>query len=234
MESSDFSVQQKAEKLFGIFPYELPPTKDYLFCLYRFYSEEEEKCQSFSKLTIHDIKQLGDMIGFQNYHTCIQSKKFIRDWVKKTFDWSEQTLDQEYANWIQSAPENVRAEQEIEKIYEQSFQGISECISKDALEEKLKNIFDMYDELIKHREECIEEPPHPVRFVQYRLECQVQMKKLKKSLKKTNHPLASIFEDTLYGKYLFLLDELFPIEYKTNYLNLCIIYAFKRSNVKKS
>ena len=31
MDPSDFSVEQKAQKKFGIFPYELSPTKDYLF-----------------------------------------------------------------------------------------------------------------------------------------------------------------------------------------------------------
>jgi len=228
MDPSDFSVQQKAEKLFGIFPYELPPTKDYLFTLYKFYTEEQEKCESFSKMTIQDIKHLGDMIGFQNYQTCVQSRNFIRDWAKKTFEWSDQNLEQELNSWIQ--PAGLRAEHEIQKIYDQSIQGIP--VSKESIEENLKMIFEMYEELLKHREECIEEPPHPARFVQYRLECQVQMKKLKKSLKKTNHPLASIFPETLYGKYLFTLDEFFPIEYKTNYLNLCIIYAFQRSTSK--
>jgi hypothetical protein len=58
------------------------------------------------------------------------------------------------------------------------------------------------------------------------------MKKLRKSLKKTNHPLASIFPESLYGKYLFALEETFPIEYKTNYLNLCIIYAFRKTKIQ--
>jgi hypothetical protein len=228
MDPSDFSLQEKAKKKFGVFPYELAPTKDYLFTLYRFYCEEQEKCEQFSELKVNEIKNLGDMIGFQNYHTCIQGRKFIRDWLKNTNEWSEQNFEQEWVLWKRNPVENVRAEGEIEKIYEQSYQGISHLLTREQMEEKLKNIFDMYEELMKHKEECVEEPPHPARFFQYRLECQVQMKKLKKSLKKTNHPLASTFQDTLYGKYLFTLDEIFPIEYKKNFLNLCVIYAFKK------
>jgi hypothetical protein len=230
MDPSDFSIQQKAEKKFGTFPYELSPTKDYLFSLYQFYLEEEENTQSFSKLQVPDIKNLGDMIGFQNYHTSIQSKKFIKDWVKKTFDWSDQTFDQEWNKWQMSPPADVvKAEHEIEKIYEESYQPLSSLYTREQVEERIKNIFDLYDELRKVPEECIEEPPHPVRFLQHRVECQVQLKKLRKSLKKTNHPLASIFHESLYGKYLFMLEDTFPIEYKMNYLNLCIIYAFRKT-----
>ena len=225
----DLSVQQRAEKKFGTFPYELPPTKDYLFSLFQFYFEEEEKTKSFSDLKITDIKNLGDMIGFQNYHTSIQSKKFIKDWVKKVFDWSDQNFEEEWSNWSLNPPTEVKAEVEIQKIYDQSYESLSKYYSREQLEEKLKSIFDTYEELRKVPEECIEEPPHPVRFLQHRIECQVQLKKLRKSLKKTNHPLASIFQDTLYGKYLFTLEEAFPIEYKTNYLNLCIIYAFRKT-----
>ena len=228
MDPSEISVQQRAEKQFGTFPYELTPTKNYLFSLFQFYSEEEEKTTSFSKLTIHDIKNLGDMIGFQNYHTSIQSKKFIKDWVKKSFDWSDQTFESEWSNWILS-PVHVRAEDEIEKIYEENYRALSHLLTKEQLEEKFKNLFEQYEELKKHPEECVEEPPHPARFLQYRLECQTQLKKLKKSLRKTNHPLASLFHETLYGKYLFALEEMFPIEYKLNFLNLCIIYAFRKT-----
>ena len=226
MDPSDFSVQQKAEKLFGVFPYELPPTKNYLFTLYRFYLEEQDKCKSFAEMTIHNIKHLGDMIGFQNYQTCVQSIKFIRDWAKKTFEWSDKTMEQEFVQWNLNPPQNIRAELEIEKIYDESCKSLSHLYSKEEIKQKLNSIFDQYDELMQHREEWIVEPPHPARFVQYQQECQVQIKKLKKSLKKTNHPLAEIFHETMYGKYIFTLDDSFPIEYKTNYLNLCLIHAF--------
>jgi hypothetical protein len=229
MDPSEFSIQQKAEKKFGTFPYELRPTKDYLFSLYRFYCEEEKLTESFSGLKVNEIKNLGDMIGFQNYHTSIQSKKFIKDWVKKSFEWSDSNFDKEWDLWKDSGKENVRAEDEIEKIYVENYNRLSHLYSRDEIEEKIKNIFDLYDELKQVPEECIEEPPHPVRFLQHRMECQVQIKKLRKSLKKTNHPLATLFEDSLYGKYLFKLEETFPVEYKTNYLNLCIIYAFRKT-----
>jgi hypothetical protein len=232
MDPSDLSVQQRAEKKFGTFPYELSPTKDYLFTLYHFYSEEENLTKSFSEMKVQDIKNLGDMIGFQNYHTAIQSKKFIRDWVKKTFDWSEQMFEDEWILWNLNPILEVKAEDEIEKIYQESYQPLSHLYSRDQIEDKIKNIFDLYDELRKVPEECVEEPPHPVRFLQHRIECQVQLKKLRKSLKKTNHPLASIFPESLYGKYLFALEESFPIEYKMNYLNLCIIYAFRKTKIQ--
>lgn len=232
MDPSDFSVQQRAEKKFGTFPYELTPTKDYLFALYHFYSEEEELTKSFSELKVPDIKNLGDMIGFQNYHTCIQSKKFMRDWAKRTFDWSEQMFEDEWTKWKLHPNLEVKADEEMANIYEQSYQPLSHLYSLEQVEQKIKNIFDLYDELKKVPEECIEEPPHPVRFLQHRVECQVQLKKLRKSLKKTNHPLASIFPESLYGKYLFSLEEAFPIEYKTNYLNLCIIYAFRKTKIQ--
>jgi hypothetical protein len=230
MDASDFSVQQKAEKKFGTFPYELSPTKDYLFSLYQFYSEEEAQTQSFSGLQVQDIKNLGDMIGFQNYHTSIQSKKFIKDWVQKTFEWSEQTFEKEWEVWKTCPPnEPVQADKEIQKIDDDNYQPLSHLYSREEVEERIKHIFDMYEELKKHPEECVEEPPHPVRFLQHRMECQVQLKKLKKSLKKTNHPLASIFHESLYGKYLFSLEETFPMEHKNYYLNLCIIYAFRKT-----
>lgn len=229
MDPSEISIQQKAEKKFGTFPYELAPTKDYLFALYHYYSQEEELTKMFSELKVQDIKNLGDMIGFQNYHTCIQSKKFIKDWVKRTFDWTDQIFETEWSQWQQHPNENVKAEEEIEKIYEQNYQGLSHLYTREQIEEKLKSIFDLYEELKQVPEECVEEPPHPVRFLQHRVECQVQLKKLKKSLKKTNHPLASVFHESLYGKYLFTLEDSFPVEYKTNYLNLCIIYAFRKT-----
>jgi hypothetical protein len=227
---SDLSLQKKAEKKFGTFPYELKPTKDYLFSLYRFYLEEEKQVESFQHLKIQDIKNLGDMIGFQNYHTCQQSKKFIKDWVIRTYDWSNPTFEQELEKWLNNPVENVNSDQEIQKIYDCSIEETQ--INRSQVENIIQEVFNLYDELVQHPEECVDPPPHPVQFNQHRLECQVQMKKLKKSLQKSNHPLASSFDQTLYGKYLFLLERSFPVEKKNAYLNLCIIYAFYNQKQK--
>ena len=228
---SELSLQQKAEKRFGTFPYELKPTRDYLFSLYRFYLEEEKLVESFQNLKLQDIKNLGDMIGFQNYHTCQQSKKFIKDWVMKSNDWSNADFEDQLQNWLSNPVENVSSEKEIEKIYQESLSKLGDSDSS-TVEATLKQVFELYEDLVAHPEECINPPPHPVQYNQHRLECQVQMKKLKKSLQKTNHPLASTFDQTLYGKYLFLLDRVFPIEHKSAYLNLCVIYAFRNQKQK--
>lgn len=55
MVPSDFSVQHKAKKKFGTFQYELQPTREYLFSLFQFYSEEEEKIQAHRRFVKKDV-----------------------------------------------------------------------------------------------------------------------------------------------------------------------------------
>ena len=228
----EFSVQQKAEKLFGTFPYELQPTQDYLFTLYRFYANEEQEAKSFSDMKLNEIRNIGDMIGFQNYHTCVQSKKFVKDWMKNSVQISDKEFDSQYASWIQENKESVRAEKEIEKIEQEAYEKIGK--SREETDKMIESIYEAYDELMKLPEEWVAEPPHPVRFLQHRLECQVPMKKLKKSIQKSSHPLAPTFEESLYGKYLFQLEDCFPIELKNPYMNLCIIFAFKKKQQQET
>jgi hypothetical protein len=232
MDPSDFSVEQKAQKKFGIFPYELSPTKDYLFSLYQFYQEEKDLCSSFSTLEIKDIKNLGDLIGFQNYHTCVKSLDFLKDWVKKAFDWSDSEFETQKAEWIANPPPLVQADVEMEKVYQNSLKNVisssSSLTSEESIQNLFQEIFELYDECKAHPEECYQEPPHPIQFLQMRLEFQTQMKKLRKSIKKSNHPLAPTFETSLYGKYLNLLEDSLPVALKKQLLDLCIIYAFRK------
>jgi hypothetical protein len=231
MDPSDFSVEQKAQKKFGIFPYELSPTKDYLFALYQFYQEEKVLCEDFSKIELKNIKNLGELLGFQNYHTCVQSLTFIKDWVKKSFDFSDQQFETEWTNWNNSPPIEVKAEIEMEKVYQEQLQKVSSKLDETQLISLFQEIFELYDECKAHPEECYQEPPHPIQFLQQRLEFQTQMKKLRKSIKKSNHPLASTFDTSLYGKYLNLLEDSFPLDLKTPLFHLCIIYAFRNKKV---
>jgi hypothetical protein len=231
MDPSDFSVEQKAQKKFGIFPYELSPTKDYLFALYQFYEEEKVLCESFSNIELKNIKNLGELLGFQNYHTCVQSLTFIKDWIKKSFDWSDQDFDTNLKQWQQSPPSEVKAEVEMEKVYQDHLQKVSCKLSESELLSLFQEVFDLYEECKTHPEECYQEPPHPIQFLQNRLEFQTQMKKLRKSIKKSNHPLASTFDTSLYGKYLNLLEDSFPVDLKNSLLNLSIIYAFRNKKV---
>ena len=221
----EFSVQKKAESLFGSFPYELQPTQNYLFTLFRFYEKESELCKSFESMKVNEIKNLGDMIGFQNYHMCKQSQTFIKDWVQKQFEISEKEFDQQFAEWKESNPPDANSKDEIQKIRNDCLKEID--ASPEKVDETIKKVFNHYIELRQVPEEWIEEPPHPVRFLQHRMECHQQIKKLKKSLTKTNHPLAPTFSSSIYGSYLFLLEEVFPIALKKPFLNLCIIYAFE-------
>lgn len=230
-----FSVQRKAEQLFGAFPYELKPTQDYLFTLYRFYDSEQQQLGNFESTTLNDIKNIGDMIAFQNFHMSKQSKEFIKDWMKNQFEVSEKNFLEEFEKWENENHQDSHASQEIEKIRKESISQIVEHVQTEVsvddcvptILDKIKKIFDDYVELKQLPEEWIEEPPHPVRFLQHRAECHEQIKNLKKSLRKSNHPLASSFKDTIYGSYLFSLEESFPIELRKPYLNLCIIYAFE-------
>jgi hypothetical protein len=231
MDPSDFSVEQKAQKKFGIFPYELSPTKDYLFALYQFYQEEKELCESFSTIELKNIKNLGELLGFQNYHTCVQSITFIKDWIKKSLDYSEQEFESNWIQWQKSPPSEVKAELEMEKVYQEHLQKVSSKFNESQLLSLFQEVFELYDECKSHPEECYQEPPHPIQFLQNRLEFQNEMKKLRKSVKKSNHPLASTFSTSLYGKYLNVLEDSFPVELKTPLLNLSIIYAFRNKKV---
>jgi hypothetical protein len=231
MDPSDFSVEQKAQKKFGIYPYELTPTKDYLFALYQFYLDEKQLCESFSSIELKNIKNLGELLGFQNYHTCVQSLTFIKDWIKKSFDFSEQEFETQWSQWQKSHPEEIKAEIEMEKVYQEHLQKVSSKFSESQLVSLFQEIFDLFEECKNHPEECYQTPPHPIQFLQHRLEFQQEMKKLRKSIKKSQHPLASTFDTTIYGKYLNLLEDSFPVEYKTPLLNLCIIYAFRNKKV---
>lgn len=221
----EFSVQKKAESLFGTFPYELQPTQNYLFTLFRFYQSEAELCKNFESMKVNDIKNLGDMIGFQNFHTCKQSQTFIKDWMKNQFEISEKEFDEKFVEWNSTSPPDANSKDEMAKIRQDAIQAIH--LDADIVDQKIKKVFDHFVELRQVPEEWIEEPPHPVRFLQHRLECHEQIKKLKKSLIKTNHPLAPTFHTSIYGSYLFLLEETFPVELKKPYLNLSIIYAFE-------
>jgi hypothetical protein len=228
----EFSVQHKAEKLFGTFPYELQPTQDYLFTLYRFYEKEAEEAKSFSDMKLNEIRNIGDMIGFQNYHTCVQSKKFVKDWMKNSSQISDKEFDSQYESWSLENKESVRAEKEIEKIENDAYEKIGK--RRDETDEIIKSIYENYDELMRLPEEWVAEPPHPVRFLQHRLECQVQMKKLRKSIQKSSHPLAPTFQESLYGRYLFQLEDSFPMDLKNPYTSLCIIYAFKKKQQQET
>jgi hypothetical protein len=231
MDPSDFSVEQKAQKKFGIFPYELSPTKDYLFALYQFYEQEKELCSSFEKLELKNIKNMGDLLGFQNYHTCVQSLTFIKDWVKKSFDLSDQQFESNLKSWKENQPNEVKAEVEMEKVYQEHLFEVSHQFTENQLENLFQEVFELYEECKNHPEECFQEPPHPLLFLQKRLEFQNQMKKLRKSVKKSNHPLACTFDSSLYGKYLNLLEDSFPTELKNSLFNLSIIYAFRNKKV---
>jgi hypothetical protein len=230
-EEPTLSVQKKAEHLFGAFPYELKPTQDYLFTLYRFYDAEQQLLSNFESMSINDIKNIGDMIGFQNFHMSKQSKVFVKDWMKNRFEVSEKQFLEEFERWKSENHKDSQSSQEIEKIKKESVSEIMEKTpeipDESTLVQKIKNIFDNYIELKSLPEECIEEPPHPVRFLQHRAECHEQIKNLKKSLKKSNHPLASSFKDSIYGSYLFSLEDSFPVGLRNPYLNLCVIYAFE-------
>jgi hypothetical protein len=221
----EFSVQKKAENKFGTFPYELKPTQNYLYTLYRFYQAEAELCNDFKDTRVNDIKTLGDMIGFQNYHTCRQSQTFIKDWMKNQFDLSEKDFDSAFQTWCLEDHPDANSKDEIQKIRLESVSAVN--LNEENVNQKIKKVFDHFLELRQVPEEWIEEPAHPVRFLQHRLECHNQFKKLVKSLTKTNHPLASTFPSSLYGSYLYLLEDSFPVELKKPYLNLCIIYAFE-------
>jgi hypothetical protein len=222
----EFSVQKKAESKFGIFPYELEPTQNYMFTLYRFYEQEKELCQSFASIKVNEIKNIGDLIGFQNYHTCQQSQNKIKEWAKNQFDLSNQDFDDRFHLWQSENHPDAHADNEISMIKETSYSQIP--LDKDLVEENIAKVFDHFQELSQVPEEWIESPPHPVRFLQHRMECHIQIKKLKKSISKTNHPLAPNFHKTIYGSYLFLLEECFPVEHRKPYLNLCVIYAFQK------
>jgi hypothetical protein len=223
----EFSVQKKAETLFGLFPYELEPTQDYLFTLYRFYSKEADLCKEFEKMQVNDIKNLADMIGFQNYHTCVQSKNFIKDWMERKFDLSKKDFDAKYTEWNDRGSPDTNAQTTIAEIENSAYAQIP--IERSIVDKNIAKVFEHYEELRKVPEEWIEEPPHPVGFLHFRTECHHKIKKLRKSLLKTNHPLAPTFKDSIYGSYLFLIEETFPIELKKPYLNLCIIYAFRNA-----